>query len=227
MNYKTSQEKFWAGEFGDNYIKRTTQKEFLADKFGTNTNSLNQASLRTASDYSLFSKILQSTRSIQSVIEFGSNIGLNLLAIQQLLPGVELSAIEINQNAVHELKKHNDINVHHSSILDFQPERQYDLVLIKCVLIHINPKELQDLYELLYKSSEKYICLAEYYNTTPVEINYRGHEEKLFKRDFAGEMLDKFPDLDLIDYGFVYHRDNNFKQDDINWFILEKTNFHE
>ena len=53
---------------------------------------------------------------------------------------------------------------------------------------------------------------------------YRGHEGKLFKRDFAGELLDKYPDLKLIDYGFVYHRDTNFPQDDCTWFLLEKGN---
>ena len=36
---------------------------------------------------------------------------------------------------------------------------------------------------------------------------YRGHTARLFKRDFAGEMLDRFSDLRLVDYGFRYHRD--------------------
>jgi pseudaminic acid biosynthesis-associated methylase len=72
-------------------------------------------------------------------------------------------------------------------------------------------------------SSKKYICIAEYYNRTPVSINYRGHDERLYKRDFVGEVLDKFPSLTLVDYGFVYHRDPNFPQDDITWFLLEKS----
>ena len=29
MNYKTEQEPFWAGEFGDRYIDRNTIKEML------------------------------------------------------------------------------------------------------------------------------------------------------------------------------------------------------
>ena len=52
-----------------------------------------------------------------------------------------------------------------------------------------------------------FIGLVEYYNPTPVEVEYRGHVQKLFKRDFAGEMLDRFPDLTLVHYGFAYHRD--------------------
>jgi len=57
-----------------------------------------------------------------------------------------------------------------------------------------------------------------------VEITYHGHKNRLFKRDFAGEMLDQFSDLKLIDYGFIYHRDLTFPQDDISWFLLEKSN---
>ena len=90
------------------------------------------------------------------------------------------------------------------------------------VLIHINPDELQTVYEKLYESSNKYILISEYYNPTPVEVSYRGNLNRLFKRDFAGEMMDKYPDLKLVDYGFRYHRDNMFPMDDSTWFILEK-----
>ena len=50
----------------------------------------------------------------------------------------------------------------------------------------------------------------------------KDYEEKLFKRDFAGEVLDRFDDLRLFDYGFCYHRDLHFPQDDVTWFLLEK-----
>jgi spore coat polysaccharide biosynthesis protein SpsF len=55
-----------------------------------------------------------------------------------------------------------------------------------------------------------------------VEVPYRGNSGKLFKRDFAGEMLDRYSDLQLLDYGFGYHRDPQFPVDDITWFLLEK-----
>ncbi|MBK4730641.1 hypothetical protein JJD41_12310 [Oxynema sp. CENA135] len=107
--------------------------------------------------------------------------------------------------------------------MNFTPTRKWDFVLIKGVLIHINPDYLEQVYDCLYQSSDRYICLVEYYNPTPVEVTYRGHQGKLFKRDFAGEILDRFKDLQLIDYGFVYHRDRHFSQDDLTWFLLEKT----
>jgi pseudaminic acid biosynthesis-associated methylase len=200
----TEQEKFWAGEFGNDYSRR------------------NQGTIWVASNTFLFSKILTQAEKIQSIIEFGSNIGLNLLALKQLYPEAELSAIEINNEAVKELKKIPGIkNIYTQSILDFTPDSEWDLVLIKGVLIHINPEQLPFVYDLLFKTSRRYICIAEYYNPSPVEIPYRGHKNKLFKRDFAGEILDRFSSLRLVNYGFAYHRDP-FPQDDLNWFLFEK-----
>ena len=97
-----------------------------------------------------------------------------------------------------------------------------DLSLIKGVLIHINPDMLPVVYEKLYTASRRFVLVCEYYNPSPVAISYRGHADRLFKRDFAGEMMDKYPDLKLVDYGFAYRRDPAFPQDDITWFLMEK-----
>ncbi|MEH1980017.1 MAG: pseudaminic acid biosynthesis-associated methylase [Nostoc sp.] len=206
MRDKTEQELFWEGDFGQEYITR------------------NQGDVLVSRNIALFANILARTRYVNSVIEFGANVGLNLKAIRQLIPQIKISAVEINKKAVEKLEVDNYYKVYQQSILDFEPVEKYDFVLIKGLLIHINPEMLTKIYELLYKVSDRYICIAEYYNPTPVEVNYRGHQGKLFKRDFAGEMLDKFNNLQLLDYGFVYHRDHQFLQDDINWFLLEKVN---
>jgi spore coat polysaccharide biosynthesis protein SpsF len=60
----------------------------------------------------MFSEILSHTVSVRSVIEFGTNIGFNLQAIKQILPDVELSAIEINRQAVTELERLTNIKVY-------------------------------------------------------------------------------------------------------------------
>lgn len=204
--HKTEQENFWAGDFGKDYIKRNNDKKIIA------------------SNISFFSKIFKHTNNINSIIEFGSNIGLNLLAIQQLLPDINLSSIEINSDAIEYLKKIENLNIYHTSILEFTVDRKRDFVFTKGVLIHINPEELQKTYEILYETSNRYICVCEYYNPTPVGIDYRGVKDKLFKRDFAGELLEKYSDLKLLDYGFVYKKDYNFPQDDVTWFLMEKGN---
>lgn len=205
MKYKTEQESFWAGEFGNEYVERNVGEDLVR------------------SDFHMFSNVIERTSGIRSVIEFGSNIGLNLIALKKLLPKAAFSAIEINENAVKQLKNNvPDVEVYHQSILETNLIKTYDFVLIKGVLIHINPEELSTVYDKLYQASSKYICVCEYYNPTPVTVEYRGNKDRLFKRDFAGEMMDKYPDLELIDYGFVYHRDNNFPMDDCTWFLLKK-----
>jgi spore coat polysaccharide biosynthesis protein SpsF len=201
--FKTEQEQFWAGEFGEAYTDRNR---------GANLVEANAA---------LFTRIFSRTGPLASVIELGANAGMNLRAIRQLQPAAELAGVEINAKAAAELEGLGGITVHRVSILDFAPKAQYEMALIKGVLIHINPDHLPAVYDVLHRSSGKYICLAEYYNPTPVEVRYRGEEKRLFKRDFAGEMLDRFPDLKLVDYGFVYHRDA-FPQDDLTWFLMQK-----
>ena len=206
MTYKTEQEAFWAGDFGNAYINR------------------NQGDALLASNLSFFSKALSNARGVRSCIEFGANIGMNIKALQLLHPGIDAHAIEINAAATMELKKIiPDDHVFHTSILDFSPQREWDLTLIKGVLIHINPDMLNDVYDKLIQSCGRYLLVAEYYNPTPMSISYRGHTDRLFKRDFAGEMMDRYSNLKLIDYGFVYRRDPNFPQDDTTWFLMEKS----
>jgi spore coat polysaccharide biosynthesis protein SpsF len=205
MTFKTEQEAFWAGEFGNAYIER------------------NQGDALLASNLDFFSKSLRSTRGIQSCIEFGANIGMNLKAIQLLHPSIQASAIEINATAAAHLQQVIAADkVYNTSILDFEPTHTYDLTLIKGVLIHINPSELPKVYDKLVASCGRYLMVAEYYNPSPVTLAYRGHTDRLFKRDFAGEIMDRHPQLQLLDYGFAYRRDPNFPQDDITWFLMEK-----
>ena len=200
------QEVFWAGEFGDNYVDRNSSDQLIA------------------SNIFLFSRLIKSTNGINNVIELGANIGMNLYAINNILPGASLTAVEINKSACEKLSTNlPNVNIYNESLLTFDVKSVYELVLLKGVLIHQDPSLLPEIYNRIYTLSSKYIFLAEYYSPDPVGINYRGHTNKLFKRDFAGEMLDLYPSLTLIDYGFSYHRDPNFPQDDINWFLLEKN----
>jgi spore coat polysaccharide biosynthesis protein SpsF len=204
-NYKTEQEKFWASDFGDEYVDRNKDETLLASKL------------------SAFSGMIEATSTpVKSVIEFGSNIGLNLLALKRLLPKAKMSAVEINKKAFSMLSQIEGVKAFNESILEFETEEKYDLVFTSGVLIHINPDELNKVYEKMYNASKKYVLVFEYYNPNPVAIPYRGHNDRLFKRDFAGDMMEKYPDLKLVDYKFIYKRDNNFPLDDGTWFLMEK-----
>ena len=115
-----------------------------------------------------------------------------------------------------------DLIVHQGSVLDIHTRKLYDLAFSVGVLIHINPNDLENVYQNIYFSSSRYILIAEYYSSKPTSVPYRGYENKLFKRDFAGDLLKKYSDLKLINYGFKYKNDDNFPLDDITWFLLKK-----
>lgn len=203
--YSTPQEAFWAGEFGSEYIGRNESDQLLA------------------SNLNFFTKALKQAGRISSALELGANIGMNLKALRLLYPGIRLGGVEINPDAARQLGDVIGVNnVYEGSIFEYPVAEQLDLTLIKGVLIHINPDMLNKVYEKLYQASKRYILVGEYYNPSPVAIPYRGHTDRLFKRDFAGELLDKYPALSLVDYGFAYRRDPAFPQDDITWFLLEK-----
>ena len=203
--YKTEQEAFWSGDFGDAYVERNTGDALIAGRTH------------------LLSNVLRQAGPVRSVVEFGPNLGLNMVALKHLLPSASRTAIEINARAVEVLRRDPDITVHHGSILDPFVETPQDLVFTCGVLIHISPDALPVVYDRMYAASNRLIAVIEYYNPSPVEIPYRGHHNRLFKRDFAGDLLDRFPDLRLVDYGFQYHRDPNFPVDDLTWFLLEKS----
>ena len=205
MTYKTEQEAFWAGDFGTAYIDR------------------NKGDALLASNLDFFGKSLRQARGLASCIEFGANVGMNLRALKLLHPAQQQFGVEINAEAASQLA--DAIPPQHiarQSILDYAPSQTCDLVLIKGVLIHINPDVLPLVYDKLHQATGKYLLVGEYYNPAPVAIIYRGHADRLYKRDFAGEIMDRHPSLVLVDYGFVYRRDPNFPQDDITWFLMEK-----
>jgi spore coat polysaccharide biosynthesis protein SpsF len=207
MSYRTEQEAFWAGDFGDAYRERCALSE---DLVAARTNCM--------------ARMLKQAAPVASAFEVGCNIGLNLAAIKRVSPTTKLSAIEINEASAQAARDLDIASVETASALGYTPAQTYDMTMICGVLIHMNPEVLPEIYDLLFSASNRLILLFEYYNPTPVEVKYRGHEGRLFKRDFAGEMLDRYEGrLKLVDYGFFYHRDPIARSDDGTFFLLEKT----
>ena len=204
LDYRTEQEEFWSGEFGNSYAERNASD---GDRIAKQI---------------MFSQMIRNVPRIQSVVELGCNIGLNILALKAINSNFEVAGYEINKKAVIKAKEWNVGEIYEESVITkIVSSKEYDLSFTSGVLIHINPDELGMVYDNLFNLSKKYILIVEYYNPTPVMVEYRGHAGKLFKGDFAGEMIDRF-DLKLIDYGFFYHRDIYFSFGDSNWFLLEK-----
>ena len=201
----TPQEAAWRGEFGDRYTDRNMGK--------------------VPANRAFFRKALASCRWFRmdeqhSILELGCGAGENLQALRQLYPAHHLEGVEINPRAA-AIARGWGMLVHDGSLLDFRPTRTWDLVFTKGVLIHIPPTELARAYDVLVRASKRWVLVAEYYNPQPAEIKYHGEQGMLWKRDFAGDLLNAYQELRLVDYGWVYHRDP-YPQDDISWFLLEK-----
>lgn len=64
MGIETDQENFWSGEFGDEYIKRNENEKLFT------------------SNINFFIKALSRTKNLNSCIEFGSNVGMNIKALR-------------------------------------------------------------------------------------------------------------------------------------------------
>ena len=204
MNYQTKQENFWATDFGNDYPNRNQGEQLI---------SVNVA---------IFSKILKNCPSVNSIAELGCNIGLNLIALNRINKDYKLKGYEINTKAALEAKNQDIAEIINTTISEpLDSSKKFNLTFTKLVLIHINPEKLADVYQNLYDLSDRYIMVYEYFNPKPMAIEYRANKDVLFKRDFAGELIDKY-NLKLIDYGFNYNREKYFPKDDGTWFLLEK-----
>ncbi len=206
----TGQERAWAGDHGDEYNRRSPGNE--------------------EANFVLFEKIFGGIhgglsgqfRPMDTILELGAGQGANLRALRRLVPGAHLTAVELNRRACEVLQGTRSADrLINESALEWEPDTAFDLVLTKGLLIHIHPDELDMAYEVIHRAARRWILLAEYYNPTQVNVLYHGRDDLLWKRDFAGDMLERYSDLRLSDYGFVYRRDRH-PQDDITWFLLEK-----
>lgn len=215
------QEQFWSGEDGNDYIAR-------------NAVTVDQVeSMRW-----LFGKILPSTRlnrmQLKAVIELGINAGVNMVALHQhleawRLPDPVMHGVEINQIAAERARTVAD-NVANCSALDLAEIKaqlgapwNYDLVMTKGLLIHIAPKDLPKAYEVINSLARRHILIMEYYAPKMEMIEYRGESDRLWRAPHAEQLMEAYPDLGLLDYGFVSKLDDH-PQDDITWWLLERRN---
>lgn len=178
-----------------------------------------------ASNYEFFRKALKCAdlRWNCSILEFGCGTGANLRALKGCFSSPVLTGIEINPEAAKVASQ--DAIVYVGSIFDPLPieleQTEQDLVITKGLLIHVAPADLPNAYRALVDTTSRYLLICEYFSPQPRMINYRGEDDRLWARDFAGELIDRH-NLKLVDYGFVSKRDQH-PQDDINWWLLSKT----
>lgn len=196
---------FWVNTYAESYIQK---------------NSIFNKKLSIDS----WNKMLSKTQDIKSLLECGSNIGRNINVLNEILPKCLKSIIEVSPKAFLEVTEKYDLDfAFNGPILNAETEKTFDLVFTIAVLIHIHPNELLENLKKIYQLSNKYILIGEYFNRTPVSIEYHGEKDKLFKCDFGKLWMENF-DVVLIDYGFLWgHIYDSAGFDDITWWLFQKN----
>lgn len=159
---------------------------------------------------------------LQNVIEVGCNRGHNLRAIAEIgsVSG-NIVGIEPNATAIDIARRSSSLySVLRGDAFQLPFIDQYaDLVFTAGVLIHIKLENLASVLAEIYRTSARYILCAEYYADQETVIEYRGHSDLLWKRDFKQHYLATFSGLKVIREGY-WEIDKGF--DRTHWWLFEK-----
>lgn len=184
----TKQMLHWSGSFGAEYSERNAMtldqmEQLWVRNYGFTRSSVNQRFLGGLD------------KSIR-ILEVGSNIGNQLLCLKRQgfsnLYGVELQYSPIT------IAKASAPNLTLAQASAFElpfGTDAFDLVFTSGLLIHIAPEDLSAVMDEIYRCTRRLIYGAEYYSKVYTSVEYRGHGALLWKGDFPGMFLAKFPTL--------------------------------
>jgi len=188
---ETPQKKSWAGDFGREYTDRNTLSGAQLDSlyrtnYGITRRQLNEAQL---------ADVPRDAR----ILEVGCNSGNQLLLLREMgftnLWGAEVQsyALELARARVP------DAQLSQASALDLPYEDAgFDLVFTSGLLIHISPADLERALDEIHRCARTWIWGMEYYAPEVTQVNYRGHDDLLWKMDYVKRYLDRFDDLELV-----------------------------
>jgi pseudaminic acid biosynthesis-associated methylase len=199
---RTRLEQLWAGEFGDRYVDRNARagdkrRDFWASLLGR--------------------------LEARSALEVGCNVGGNLRWVAELLGPERTAGVDVNRKALERLRADlPGVEAREATgrTLPFEDE-SFDLVFTVGVLIHQSSKELPGVMAEIVRCSRRYVLCGEYFAEEEVEVPYRGERGALFKRDYGALYLERHPELDLVERGFLSAADGGW--DDITYWVMEKS----
>ena len=155
----------WAGEFGDEYIKRNSN---LPDRSA------------------FWNRMIYRHRPT-SVLEVGCNIGHNLRFIKAAMPKADIVGCDVNEEALAILRAQlPGIPTDLADIRDLPYEdKTFDMVCCVGVLIHVTDnRDLEKAVSELFRVSNRIVLEAEYWAYDWTLIPYHGYENALRKGPF-------------------------------------------
>jgi pseudaminic acid biosynthesis-associated methylase len=187
---KTEQMSQWASQFGREYTDRNSLNlraidELYQQNYGVTRRKLNEEFLKS---------VPRSAR----ILEVGCNI-CNQLSLLSDIGYSRLYGIELQHYAL--LRARDRVGtgrlVEGSALEIPFSDRSFDLVFTSGVLIHIAPGDLPSVMGEIYRCSRTYVWGFEYYSADPMQVDYRGNDNLLWKMDYSRLYRERFPDLSL------------------------------
>jgi hypothetical protein len=99
------------------------------------------------------------------------------------------------------------------------PDAGFDLVFTTGVLIHQSPDELPRVMDEIVRCSRRYVLCGEYRADELEEVPYRGQRGALYKQDYGRLYQDRFPQLRLLEEGFLPKSEGVW--DDVTYWVFE------
>lgn len=209
----TDQTRRWDSDFGREYTDRNDQTPEQLDQFYRQTYGVTRRDLNE--------RFLGGVPKDASFLEVGCNVGTQLLLLKEMgysnLSGVEIQSYALNR-AKERLGKA-DLRQGSALSLPF-PDQHFDLVFTSGVLIHIAPAEIPMALAEIHRCAKRWIWGMEYYAPQMTEIAYRGHNNLLWKADYARLYQEAFKDLELVKEERLQYLED---QNNDNMFLLRRT----
>lgn len=196
----TRVEALWASGFGDDYLVRNA--DVGAPRAGFWDAFMDRYPARRA-------------------LEVGCTQGDNLVHLTRHTHAEDVWGLDINTTVLDALRRNAPgVNAVWGSArsLPFR-DGWFDLTFTVGLLIHQPDEILPLVMSELVRTSRRWVLCGEYHADQPTEIVYRGHEGILFKRDYGRLYAELFPELTLVEEGFLTKEDGF---DRVTYHVFEK-----
>jgi spore coat polysaccharide biosynthesis protein SpsF len=195
-------EALWREDFGDRYIERNRD---------------------AAAGREPYWRGLYERHPFASVLEVGCNLGGNLHWLAQLLEPSKVYGVDINAQALREVRAAlPDVNavLAPARALPFR-DGFVDLAFTTTVLIHQPVDSLPIVMNEVVRCSRRYVLCGEYHADELEEVPYREQRDALFKRDWGALYEQLFPELRLLERQFESSAESGW--DDVTFWLFEKA----
>jgi len=193
-------EQLWGGAFGTEYAVRNAEAGVGRGPFWTG---------------------LLAAHPVTSVCEIGCNTGANLRWLGELIDPEGVFGVDVNHDALLEARRRFPrVNALWGLARELPLRDEFvDLAFTTGVLIHQPDDTLGQVMDEVVRVSRRFVLCGEYFSEDPVEVQYRGERGALFKRDYGRLYAERYPEMRLLERGFLGRADG---WDDVDWWLFEK-----